>query len=465
MSDVTNLLRPVGGTEYSWCKAVPLGTGITVLALSLSNPPDITNLQNTLHHFQTSHPILNSYIHFNPITKSFSYLKHPDPHLQIEPFDLQSTAQILQDLQKDAQNDAVTPFQLILEHELNRNSWLDPDVDADVFFASLYSLSEAQWCVVLRLHTSVCDRAAAAALLRGLLRKMSGGEREFEGNGEVSLGIEEIIPKGKGNKPFWVRGVDMVGYSLNSFRLSNLEFVDPNSPRQTRVVRLQMNPLHTQNLLAGCEARGIKLWAALSAAGLIAAHSSKNLPEDNKEKYAVVILTDCRSILEPPLSNNHLGFYHSAILNTHNITGRDTLWELAKRSYTSNANAKKSNKHFTDMSDLNFLMCKAIENPSLTPSSSMRTAFMSVFEDSIVDQTAELQQELGLVDYMGCASAHGVGPSIAVFHTIRGGSLDCVMVYPSPLHSREQIQDLIDRMKSILVAGCVSVEDVESNGS
>ncbi|XP_062112738.1 uncharacterized protein LOC133823901 [Humulus lupulus] len=459
--DDSNLLRPVGGTEFSWCKAVPVGTGITVLALSLSKPPDISYLQNTLHRFQTSQPILNSYIHFNPTTKSFSYIRRPNPDLQIQPFDLQSTAQILHELQKDPQNDAVTPFQLILEHELNRNSWRDPNDDANVFFASLYYLSEAQWVLALRLHTSVCDRAAAAALLRGLLREMSGGgerERGFEGNGEVSLGIEEIIPKGKANKPFWVRGVDMVGYSLNSFRLSNLEFVEPNSPRQSRVVRLQMNSFHTENLLTGCTSRGIKVCAALAAAGLIAAHSSKKLPQDHKEKYAVVTLTDCRSILEPPLSNNNLGFYHSAILNTHDVTGRDTLWELATKSYKSYANAKNSNKHFTDMSDLNFLMCKAIENPSLTPSSAMRTAFMSVFEDPIIDQTDELQQEICLEDYIGCASAHGVGPSIAVFDTIRGGSLDCTMVYPSPLHSREQIQDLIDRMKNILVDACVSVD-------
>ncbi|PON82870.1 GATA zinc finger protein [Trema orientale] len=464
MSDDDTLLRHVGGTEYSWCKAVPTGTGITVLALLVSKQPELSNLQNALQRIQTSHPIINSNLHFDPNTRTFSFLTRPDPRLQIQPFDLQSTAQILRDLQTP-ENDGVSPFQLVLEHELNRNSWRDPD-DADVFFASLYSLSEAQWALVLRFHTAVCDRTAAAALLRGLLSEMGGecdggggAKRELGENGEGSLGIEEIIPKGKADKPFWARGVDMVGYSLNSFRLAKLDFKDPNSPRQSRVVRLQMNPLDTERLLTGCTSRGIKLCGALAAAGLIAARSSKDLPHHQKEKYAVVILTDCRSILEPPLSNRHLGFYHSAILNTHDIAGEETLWEVATRSYTSFSNAKNSNKHFSDMSDLNYLMCKAIENPGLTPSSSLRTAFISVFEDPIVDQTDEMQLEIGLEDCIGCSSVHGVGPSIAIFDTIRDGSLDCSIVFPSPLHSREQMQDLIDHMKKIIVDGCVSVHE------
>lgn len=123
------------------------------------------------------------------------------------------------------------------------------------------------------------------------------------------------------------------------------------------------------------------------------------------------------------------------------------------------ANAKKSNKHFTDMSDLNFLMCKAIENPGLTPSSSLRTAFISVFEDSVIDQANEMHQDLCLEDYIGCASVHGVGPSIAVFDTIRNGCLDSAFVYPSPLHSREQMQELIDHMKRVLVDGTANVEN------
>lgn len=145
------------------------------------------------------------------------------------------------------------------------------------------------------------------------------------------------------------------------------------------------------------------------------------------------------------------GFYHSAIMNTHLIKRGEKLGDLAKKIYTAFANSKHCNRHFSDMADLNFLMCKAIENPSLTPASSLRSSFVSVFEDSVFDSSNEMQQQVGLEDYMGCASVHGIGPSIALFDTIRDGRLDCVCVYPSPLHSREQMQELVEKMKSVLV--------------
>ena len=63
-------------------------------------------------------------------------------------------------------------------------------------------------------------------------------------------------------------------------------------------------------LLQGCKARGIKLWAAIAAAGMISAYTSKNLPQYQGEKYAVVTLSDCRSILEPPLTPNDFGKPH-----------------------------------------------------------------------------------------------------------------------------------------------------------
>ena len=60
------------------------------------------------------------------------------------------------------------------------------------------------------------------------------------------------------------------------------------------------------NILQGCKSRGIKLCGVLAAAAIIAAHSTKLHSSDTK-KYGVVTLTDCRSILQPPLSPLHYG--------------------------------------------------------------------------------------------------------------------------------------------------------------
>ncbi|XP_050227658.1 uncharacterized protein LOC126677195 [Mercurialis annua] len=442
------MARRVGGTELSWCKAVPSGTGITVLALLLSKPPNIPTLQSALRHLQICHPILRSTLHFDPLTAAFSYITLPSPSLQIHLFDLPSTLTILNENSNN--NNPIPPHQYILEHEMNINPWSSPTDDAVLFYASVYTLSEMKWVLVLRLHTSACDRTSAVALLREVLEVMSGGEAENYKE-EMGAPIEECVPAGKNNKPFWARGMDVVGYSLNSFRLAHLNFVDANSARCSQVMRLQMNSGDTFKLLEGCKSRGIKLCGALAAAGLIAAHVSKDLPGNQSQKYAVVTLVDCRSILDPVLNSHSFGFYHSAILNTHDINGGDELWEVANRCYTSFANAKNNGKHFTDMGDLNFLMGKAIDNPGLTPSASSRTACISVFEDNVIDESSPMLGELGIDDYIGCASAHGIGPSLALFHTIRDGRLDCACVYPSPLHSREQIQKLTDDMKIILV--------------
>jgi hypothetical protein len=243
--------RPVGGTEYGWCKAVPGGTGSTVLSLLLSKPPQIPHLQNALHKLQISHPILRSKIHFDTTTNTFQFVTPPNPRVQIQPFDLESTSQILQTQAND--NDPIDPFHALLEYEMNRDTWRDTN-DVDVMYASTYAIDEKRFALFLRLHTSVCDRAAAVALLNELLRLVArgggddGGEAKGSGD-KVNLAIEDLIPEGKKNKPFWARGFDVLGYSLNAFRFSNLSFVDTDSPRSSRMVRLQLNADETKRLL------------------------------------------------------------------------------------------------------------------------------------------------------------------------------------------------------------------------
>ncbi|KAJ7971577.1 GATA zinc finger protein [Quillaja saponaria] len=453
--------RTVGGTEHSWCRAVPGGTGIAVLAILTSEAPKFSHLQTALQKLQKAHPILKSRLVSNPNTDTFSFLTSPTPFVQIKFFDLSSTYQILQKYYTNPTNETVSPFQLILEHELNQNCWQNPSrpssTTSDMFFATTYVLPNTKCVVVFRLHVSACDRTTAASLLRELLMLMEeegagsngGVQKEIVNKGKVSLGIEDLIPNGKAKNPLWARGVNMLSYSVNSLGLTNLKFKDSKSPRSSNVVRLQLDQNDTETVLAGCKTRGIKLCGAVTAAGLLAVHSTK--PKRSSKKYGTVTLTDCRSVLDPPLSTHNFGFYHSAILNIHEIKGGESFWELAKKTYGTFANSKNSNKHFTDMADLNFLMVKAIDNPGLTSSSSLRTSIMSVFEDPVIDLSSEKQKEIGLEDYMGCASIHGVGPSIAIFDTIRDGRLDCVCVYPTPLHSREQMQELVDNMKAIIV--------------
>lgn len=96
-------------------------------------------------------------------------------------------------------------------------------------------------------------------------------------------------------------------------QLSESECLPEHFSLNQNSVKLSLSHV-CSNTLQSCKSRGIKLCGALAAAGLIAARSSKDLPDDQREKYAVVTLIDCRSILEPPLSSSHLGklFFQAA---------------------------------------------------------------------------------------------------------------------------------------------------------
>lgn len=82
------------------------------------------------------------------------------------------------------------------------------------------------------------------------MEEKEGIEGESGKEMKMSRGIEDCIPCGQDSKPFWARGVDMLGYSLNSFRLANLSFKDTTSPRLSRVVRLRMNADDTALILS-----------------------------------------------------------------------------------------------------------------------------------------------------------------------------------------------------------------------
>jgi len=367
----------------------------------------------------------------------------PPPRLPLEPLPAPESA---------------ADFHALLEHELNRNLWAHPESPdgAPVLFATLYELPPATGGAALfvRIHTAACDRSAANALARELVALLGGGEEEVERVPEdaaAEAALEQRIPQRDTWKPFWARGLDMVGYSINGLRTSTLPFVETGTERSTQMLRLGLGHDETARLLDACKENGVRLCSAMAAATMLAARQSKQLESGQQETYSVVTLINCRKFLEPALDDHNVGFFYSAITNTHSIHGEEGLWELAKRCHDSYTNAKAGKKHLTDISDLNFLMCRAIENPQLTTAGALRTALVSVFEEPVVADVAELQSKAGVKDCVCCATVHGIGPSIGVFDTIKDGRLDCACMYPSPLHSRKQIQEIFDKVKQILL--------------
>lgn len=450
--------RAAGGTEYNWCRAVPGGTGTTLLALRLSRgaaaEAAAATLQAALHSLQNAHPVLRAYLRASPSgpTLAFPSSATPPPPLPLAPH-------------------PAPDFRSLVERELNRNPWAaaqEPDA-APVLFATLHELPPPAGGAALfvRIHTAACDRAASASLVRELVALLGGvgsaGDPAEEAAVEAAL--EERIPQRDTWKPFWARGLDMVGYSINGLRTSTLPFEETGTERSTQMVRLGFRREETTRLLDACKENGVKLCAAMAAATLLAARQSKQLESSQQETYSVATLINCRKFLEPALDDHNVGFFYSAITNTHTIHGDEGLWELAKRCHDSYTNAKSNKKHLTDISDLNFLMCRAIENPQLTTSSALRTALVSVFEEPVIYDLSDLQSKAGVEDYVCCATVHGIGPSIGVFDSIRDGQLDCECMYPSPLHSRKQIQEIFDKVKQILHQGSNASDEKIEDGT
>lgn len=124
-------------------------------------------------------------------------------------------------------------------------------------------------------------------------------------------------------------------------------------------------------------------------------------------------------------------------------------WKFAARCSKDFQDGLEKRKHFTDMGTLNLLMVQALQHPNLTPSSSMRTAMLSILHDPGVETTsAELTDVLQLKDFVSASSSHGIGPCFALFHFLRDGALQMSFVYCSPLFSRQDIQTLVDSIVS-----------------
>ncbi|KAL3699756.1 hypothetical protein R1sor_017778 [Riccia sorocarpa] len=472
--DETVHSRTLGDTEHNWCRAVESGTGITVLAVFFSRRLEISALQAAVEVLQLKHPRLRSQLIW--VDGKPAFRVSPGPFVKIEVLDAaiqgverNAVEEMLEGEEEQSlgemQDAEEHEWMVHVENELNTNIWSEQHshclVPQQLLVVRLRILPNNYSLLTMRVHTAVCDRISGATLLVDLLKALRGtssiGDDNnvgLEDDAEMSsnnlVAIEDAIPPGQANKPFWAHGIDLIGYSLGSRRHALLPFANPDEPRRSKFIHSVLSVEQTQSLLDACIRADTSVYGAICAAGLKAAAILKQMATKS-EHYALITLIDCREYLEPKLSQSTVGFYHSALMNTHHVNEITDFWELARRCSSSLDNAMKNRKHFTDMGDLNFLMFQAISHPALTPSSSMRTSQLVLFRDPALVQVEDLAQEMGVEHYVGCSSIHGVGPALAIFDSIRKGALHFTGVYPSPLYSRRQMRSYVNAMLNLLV--------------
>jgi hypothetical protein len=148
-----------------------------------------------------------------------------------------------------------SPFHSVLELELNDNPWSDPNPlePLPVFFPTVYKSPELDESILaLKFHTAVCDRTSAVNIVMELMDLMTReGAVEETGIDEVAVkaGIEDLLPKSDTYKPFWARGKDLIGYSLNGLRSGTLQFEDTDSVRRAEIIRVVFTKEETGILL------------------------------------------------------------------------------------------------------------------------------------------------------------------------------------------------------------------------
>lgn len=241
--------RAVGTTENGWCRAVPSGTGITVLAVHFSHPiPTVTTLQKAIHKVQLSQTILRARItntSSNPNHRSFFLDISPTPTVEIKSF---SGSDVLTGL-PDRSSSIIYA---LVEHEMNLNPWEGQDFSnpVDVLFANLYEVDDGS-VLVIRAHTAVSDRTSGGTIVKKLVDAMANdGDGDDDGDGNMLLPLEDLVPPELKKKALWARGIGMVGYSMNFLRSSILPFEDAKATRVSRIVKLDLGLEETQKLVS-----------------------------------------------------------------------------------------------------------------------------------------------------------------------------------------------------------------------
>lgn len=424
--------RRLGKTEANWCAAVTSGTGITITSILFDRRVPVADVEQSLRELLALHPRLRSII--DSEDRDFAFRTPEEVSVSLTETDVSGET-----------FEEGEPWHLVTEKELNTP--FPKDCPIPVFVPKLYLLpSTSHSLLVLRVHAAAADMASTSTLVKQIVSSLKEIRVSSNGEGQEVLlpSIEDGIPPGQANKPFWAHGVDVLGYGLTSRRHAYLPFEDTESERTSKLIRAALTAEATSLLLKECENRGVSIHGVINAAALKAIAAYKQVGARG-EHYGTTVLVQCRSRLEPPLPESAIGFYHSALMRTIHTTEPEPFWELATRCSEDLNEAVKNRKHFTDMGDLNGLMVQAMRFPNLTPNCSLRTSVLSTMTDPVVEDLGdEDAAAVGVKDYLSCSSTHGVGPCLAIFPFLRRSSLQFSFVYPSPLFKDSLMRSLVD---------------------
>ncbi|KAH7306653.1 hypothetical protein KP509_22G023700 [Ceratopteris richardii] len=480
-ADLSVFSRPLGGTEENWMRSTAGGTGIVVFGAIFSRLIGTECVTEAVQELLDCHPVLRAQIVENPKGKpcyqvpetclAAGYI-HEKPWPSVEGVDLSGIIMFSKDHHVD-KHGSVSLHKLVTE-EISI-TFTNPEGKSSpplpLFQVLIYhNRSEHHTIILLKLHGAALDRTSARNVCQVFLDKLNLAvegrlhqSKSVKGENALPAPLEDFIPKGKASKGFFQKGFDVVGYATNSSKQSLLpfspEFSGATKARfESNIVGISLGREGTETFFDSCKRENVTWTAALSAAFLKTTAELKELKEKKQDEFGITFVLDCRAYLEPTLPETALGNYTLGIPRGEKVKEGIEFWDLARQVHASIEKDISKSKHFSEMSVLGLLFSQVMKHPNVTPKSSLRTALLNIFAEPPLDTHWKGVDELNLVGTLGpFSSMHFAGPCFCVAESLsEGPELTISLVYPTPVHSRPQMLEMLQSSVNLLLKSCAN---------
>jgi hypothetical protein len=318
---------------------------------------------------------------------------------------------------------------------------------------------------VIRVHSGACDRHSCFVIAKHVVSALNavveGREPEFPdgpGRHELLSSMEDMIPKGKADKGFFSKGLDALGYALDSKKYSLLPF----SPEFTKmsikagymsdVLIYRLGKEGTGAFFSACERENTSHSAALASAYLQTAANIKEMKEKKLNQFCFTGILDCRPHFEPPLPETVLGNYSAGTIQGTRVKDDISFWDMARSISSKTEKEISKHKHFSELSVVAMLAAQLIKHPSLAPSSSKRSGLFTTYFGEPADLQWKNVESLNVAGSLGpLSSMHAVGPCFCAGECmIEGPELYISFTFATPVYSRDQMHSFATSILELL---------------
>eukprot|EP01018_Ginkgo_biloba_P009226 Gb_29731 [translate_table: standard] len=464
-SDPAMISRPMGQSEENWARITDQGTGITASGIALRRYVEEQHITMAVHDLMERYAIARSRIVENSKGKLYLQVNNGPvkPIVKEKTWpntDLSLSLPGVLEIPHDDENHSLSlALHQIVRGELNIPFLNDEKMAApplDILEIHFYKDStEPRTIIVIRIHSGACDRPSCFLIVEHFLSALNaiveGRKTEFPdegpGNNELLSSMEDMIPKGKADKGFFSKGLDAIGYALDSKKYSLLPF----NPEFTKmsikagfmsdILTYNLGREGTGALFSACKRENTSHAAALASAYLRTATNIKELKDKKFNQFCFTGVLNCRPYFEPPLPESVLGNYSAGIFQGARVKDDISFWDLARLISSKTEKEISKHKHFSELPVLAMLVGQVIKRPSLTPSSSKRSGLFTMFLGEPSKAQWKNMESLNVAGSLGpLASMHAVGPCFCACESMVEGPELCIsLTFATPVFTRDQM--------------------------